>query len=143
MVAGSRSRKVLGSWKEIAAYLGKGVRTVQRWENDLGLPVRRPNGAAKGVVYAATDDLERWLAQRWGKRAASLKENGLLTEAMRASRELRHANQLLVDELVRNLEALKEQCETLAEATQEANQTRKKLLSRRGADGSETRSKRS
>ncbi len=31
---------VLNSWKEIACYLGRGVRTVQRYERDLGLPVR-------------------------------------------------------------------------------------------------------
>ena len=36
---------VLSSWKDIAKYMGKGVRTVQRWERHLGLPVRRPNGA--------------------------------------------------------------------------------------------------
>jgi hypothetical protein len=31
----------LNGWKEIAAYLGRSVRTVQRWEKDFGLPVRR------------------------------------------------------------------------------------------------------
>jgi hypothetical protein len=30
----------LTSWKEIGQYLGKGVRTVQRWEQQMGLPVR-------------------------------------------------------------------------------------------------------
>ena len=31
----------LDSWKEIAAYLGRGIRTVQRWEREEGLPVHR------------------------------------------------------------------------------------------------------
>ena len=31
----------LDSWKEIAAYLKREVRTVQRWEKNLRLPVRR------------------------------------------------------------------------------------------------------
>jgi hypothetical protein len=31
----------LDSWKEIAVYLKRGARTVQRWENDEGLPVHR------------------------------------------------------------------------------------------------------
>ena len=31
----------LNGWKEIAAFLGKGVRTVQRWEREQGLPVHR------------------------------------------------------------------------------------------------------
>lgn len=35
------SAQVFTSWKEIARYMGKGVRTVQRWEQDFGLPVRK------------------------------------------------------------------------------------------------------
>jgi hypothetical protein len=31
----------LTNWKEIAQYLDKGIRTVQRWEQQMGLPVRR------------------------------------------------------------------------------------------------------
>ena len=33
----------LDSWKEIATYLKKEVRTVQRWEKSAGLPVRSPH----------------------------------------------------------------------------------------------------
>lgn len=52
----------LTSWKEIADYLGKGVRTVQRWEHELGLPVRRPeNVASKNTVMVDTEELERWM----------------------------------------------------------------------------------
>jgi hypothetical protein len=29
---------LLNSWKEIAAYLNRGIRTVQRWEAELGMP---------------------------------------------------------------------------------------------------------
>ncbi len=54
---------VLNSWKEIAAYLGRGVRTVQRWEQDLGLPVRRPRGKERSAVIALKPDLDRWLHQ--------------------------------------------------------------------------------
>ena len=50
----------LDGWKEIAAYLGRGVRTVQRWEKALGLPVRRL-GTGKGeVVYALSRELDAW-----------------------------------------------------------------------------------
>lgn len=31
----------LDSWKEIAVYLDRALRTVQRWEKDHGLPVHR------------------------------------------------------------------------------------------------------
>ncbi len=53
--------KVLNSWKEIAAYLGRGVRTVQRWERELGLPVRRPRGKSRSAVIALAADLDQWL----------------------------------------------------------------------------------
>ena len=52
--------QVLTSWKEIAAYLGKGVRTVQRWETEMGLPVRRP-GPERHIVIAFPAELEEWL----------------------------------------------------------------------------------
>lgn len=50
----------LSSWKEIAAYLGKGVRTVQRWEQQFGLPVRRPN-AKSHVIFAIPTELDAWI----------------------------------------------------------------------------------
>ena len=33
--------EILTGWNEIANYLGMGVRTVQRYERELGLPIRR------------------------------------------------------------------------------------------------------
>jgi len=53
--------EVLNSWKEIAAYLGRGVRTVQRWEQELGLPVGRPRGKERSAVIALRLDLDGWL----------------------------------------------------------------------------------
>ena len=55
-------RKRLDSWKEIAAFFGRDERTVNRWEKDLGLPVHRMPGRAKGPVYAYTDELAAWMA---------------------------------------------------------------------------------
>jgi phage terminase Nu1 subunit (DNA packaging protein) len=55
-------RKILNSWKEIARYLDRGVRTVQRWE-DLGLPVRRLNQRGRGAVFAFRSELDSWLRQ--------------------------------------------------------------------------------
>lgn len=53
--------RVLTSWKEIAQYLGKGVRTVQRWEADFALPVRRAQGAQHRAVLAIPEELDYWL----------------------------------------------------------------------------------
>jgi transcriptional regulator with XRE-family HTH domain len=50
----------LSSWKEIAAYLGKGVRTVQRWEQQFSLPVRRPNEKSH-IIFAIPAEIDAWL----------------------------------------------------------------------------------
>jgi len=55
------SSELLNSWKEIAAYLNRGVRTVQRWEIELGLPVRRPRGKNRSAVMAIRSELDAWL----------------------------------------------------------------------------------
>ncbi|HKD80252.1 MAG TPA: hypothetical protein VKH81_11210 [Candidatus Angelobacter sp.] len=52
---------VLNSWKEVASYLGRGVRTVQRWEQELNLPVRRPRGRSRSAVIAFKTELDTWL----------------------------------------------------------------------------------
>jgi TolB-like protein/cytochrome c-type biogenesis protein CcmH/NrfG len=50
----------LDSWKEIAAYLGREVRTVQGWEKTEGLPIHRHQHAKQGSVYAFTAELDGW-----------------------------------------------------------------------------------
>lgn len=52
----------LNSWKEIASYLDRGVRTVQRWERELGLPVHRLGSGPRSPVYATTTELHFWMA---------------------------------------------------------------------------------
>lgn len=58
----TKNSQLLTSWKEIAAHLGKGVRTVQRWEQELGLPVRRP-AKSRHIVVALAPELDRWIEQ--------------------------------------------------------------------------------
>jgi TolB-like protein len=54
----------LDSWKEIASYLRRGTRTVQRWEREEGLPVRRLQHEKLGSVYAFPKDLDAWFSRR-------------------------------------------------------------------------------
>lgn len=58
----------LDSWKEIAAYLNRSVRTVRRWEADEGLPVHRHMHRALGSVYAYRSEIDRW--RQAGERRA-------------------------------------------------------------------------
>src|SRR5438132_5903430 len=54
----------LVSWKEIASYLGREVRTVQRWERTEDLPVHRHEHQKKSTVYAFTSELDEWFKKR-------------------------------------------------------------------------------
>ncbi len=52
---------VLKSWKEISAFLHVTVRTAQRWERELGLPVHRPRSKRGSAVLGFTGELRAWL----------------------------------------------------------------------------------
>ena len=54
----------LESWKEIAAYLNRGVRTVRRWETEEGLPVHRHVHRTLGSVYAYKSEIDAWRENR-------------------------------------------------------------------------------
>jgi hypothetical protein len=54
--------QLFAGWKEIANHLGKGVRTVQRYEREMGLPVRRPAGKPRGSVIATQAEIDAWVA---------------------------------------------------------------------------------
>jgi TolB-like protein/tetratricopeptide (TPR) repeat protein len=54
----------LESWGEIAAYLRREIRTVQRWERYQGLPVRRLQIGKLGTVYAYRSELDKWFRER-------------------------------------------------------------------------------
>jgi hypothetical protein len=80
-IAVDGKQRVLTSWKEIAAYLGKGVRTVQRWERMFGLPVRRPVSASHKAVLAFPEEIDAWA------RCGDTPEKSLEIERLRAEVE--------------------------------------------------------
>src|ERR1039457_2171356 len=76
-------RKALQSWKEIAAFLGVTVRSVQRWESG-GLPVYRQGDGRKARVFAYPDELKQWL------ETGGMGEPGLASAAVAAPPESPH-----------------------------------------------------
>src|SRR5579863_4729913 len=50
----------LESWKEIAAYLKRDLRTVQRWERRESLPIHRHLHDKRSSVYVYTSELDAW-----------------------------------------------------------------------------------
>jgi hypothetical protein len=51
---------VLLGWKGIARYLGKGIRTVQRWESEFDFPVRRTHEGPTSVL-AVPAEIDAWV----------------------------------------------------------------------------------
>jgi len=82
---------ILKGWKDIAKYLGCGVRTIQRWEK-LGLPVRRPTEGLRSAVVAISEEIDAWVKGR----ARASDDYGSSDDAS-PSRHFRHRI-LLVDD---------------------------------------------
>jgi tetratricopeptide (TPR) repeat protein len=57
----------LDSWKEIASYLRRSVRSAKRWEKSEGLPVHRHLHDKRDSVYAYRAELDGW----WSNRGAT------------------------------------------------------------------------
>ncbi|HTU40428.1 MAG TPA: hypothetical protein VMF10_01890 [Candidatus Aquilonibacter sp.] len=113
--------KYLSGWKEISNYLGKGVRTVQRYEHSMGLPVRRPAGKLRAAVVATEAELDAWVAAspiRWEFQLAGA-QNGSASYApsiksgVEEMRRLRDQMQALRDELRNSVGVLRSSIEAL------------------------------
>jgi hypothetical protein len=64
MASNGKKENILTSWKEIAAYLDRDVRTCVRWEKRYGLPVHRLEKDSKAKVFTYKDEIDVWLAGR-------------------------------------------------------------------------------
>ena len=115
--------ELLTSWKEIAAHLGKGVRTVQRWEEAYGLPVRRPNEKSKGIVHATRAELDQWLATQWSQRPKEVSYDFARTshswrhevrENLQQASALRQANRRLSHDVRSIVDLMAEECKAMA-----------------------------
>lgn len=97
--------EVLNSWKDIAKYLDRGVRTVQRWELELALPVRRPRGKPRSGVLALRSELDHWLsacpATRHGTQIDTLPGHDFFAPLVQNTSNLVSQSRMLRTELVR------------------------------------------
>lgn len=64
----------LDSWKEIAAYLNRDAKTVQRWEKREAMPVHRHVHDRISSVYASRAELDAWAR---GRNLRAAEENGI------------------------------------------------------------------
>ena len=119
MLQSTTSIEVLSGWKDIASHLGKGVRTVQRYEGNLGLPIRRPSGGRTGSVIATKTELNAWVAASPIRAVFHLQPLPRLdfTEFRKnvaESRRLREESSAVRDELRRALAVLYESLQVVA-----------------------------
>lgn len=99
---------VLSGWKEIAGYLGCGIRSAQRWES-RGLPVTRPNPGRRSHVFAQSEDLDSWIRNSAFWRNQDLHVLANIERARKLRTEIQQARQ----ELHLKVAALKKEIETL------------------------------
>jgi tetratricopeptide (TPR) repeat protein len=66
-----RAHERLEGWKSVAGYLGRDIRTVQRWERREGLPVHRHEHHKQASAYAYRSELDDWLRRRSREAAGS------------------------------------------------------------------------
>jgi len=93
--------EVLSGWKDIANYLGKGVRTVQRYESELKLPVHRPSGKPRGSVLATKTELDQWILASPTGKISTPPAKKPATRSKHSERSLRKAlyeMEILIDE---------------------------------------------
>jgi hypothetical protein len=120
----------LSSWKEIAAYLGKGVRTVQRWELQFGLPVRRPN-AKSHVIFAVPSELDAWIKSH---QHAPHNHRG---QAVATIEKQRTQQRQLLDRLKKNKQLLKQQISRITRLLNGYQAPTRRRSGQAGNDGSQ------
>lgn len=62
----------LDSWKDIAQYLNRSVRTVQRWEMLEAMPVHRHCHGTGDSVYAHKQEVDSWRSSRSQRKRLTL-----------------------------------------------------------------------
>jgi TolB-like protein/tetratricopeptide (TPR) repeat protein len=85
----------LESWKEIAAYLGRDVSSVRRWEKREGLPIHRLHHSRLGSVYAYTTELDVWRRERAPVAARDTPDERQVSGAARTGFSARMATALV------------------------------------------------
>jgi hypothetical protein len=97
--------RLLNSWKEIASYLDRGVRTVQRWERELGLPVHRVGTGKRSPVFAVVTELNFWVSTTAAARNGEAPRPQLVRVPVAGPKIAQESKRLLsnMHELARNL----------------------------------------
>jgi len=100
----ANSSMPLESWKEIAGYFNRSVRTAQRWEVSEGMPVHRHRHGSGGSPFAYGHELDAWRAERSRQGRAVSKGAPIHRATISAFPLEQHASlQALLKEILRQL----------------------------------------
>jgi hypothetical protein len=98
----------LDGWKQLAAYLARDVRTIQRWEHALGLPVHRAPGLEKPHVFALRAEVDAWLLAHLKDQKPRCPSVAVLPFAnLSADEENRYFGDGLADDIIDALAGIK------------------------------------
>ena len=130
-------RKILNGWKEISNHIQRGVRTAQRWEAYLGMPVHRPALKDRSAVVAFSDELDTWIARPSDARIADdvaasvsgrnetlLRVNANVNALAWHTSELASQTRALQDQLRRSLESHRSRIASRMQTRPAANSSR-------------------
>jgi len=116
---------LLDSWKEVAAYFGRRVRTVQLWEKAEALPIHRHVHKARGTVHAFRSELESWKLSRESNASQNHNSIALLVipfENLMSKRSGEAFTKGLAEDLITNVGRLRsERVVVIARPTRAAN----------------------
>lgn len=106
----------LDSWKEIASYLGRQVRTVQRWEKQEYLPVHRHYHERIGSIYAFKNEIDIWRKSRSCRSTDSVCQGSASTAPFGNPASMIFPGKLVQNDAGRALPALENLSKSLAGA---------------------------
>ena len=67
-----KDKEILDSWKAIARYLDRDIKTCYRWEKELGLPIHRiDDTSSRSNVFAYKEEIDLWLKDKTKSRDLS------------------------------------------------------------------------
>jgi hypothetical protein len=106
-MASQMSRQILNGWKEISDYIQRGVRTAQRWEALLGMPVHRPALKNRSAVVAFSDELDDWISPTTPEPDPLVEIYETMDSLVWHTAELASQTRTLQEQLTRSIEAHK------------------------------------
>ena len=118
---------MLNCWKEIASFLDRGVRTVQRWERDLRLPVHRIGAGKRSPVFASVHELKFWIATSAVNSTHSVPANGPILVAPTGKRHRNNAIENSHRLLAESLKLVRAVAETSVRQQRQAELLQKRI----------------